>query len=177
MKQCEVCQKWADNGDKRCQNCGSPFKYDPRVNPFSETRIFLAILLIAVVGLIVSNAIPQQLPDPTECSRTNVRRFSKIADRYFKKTRNVLRSDMITSRELSKLISYKYEAEDIPVPVCLEPAKTELITYLGDVYYIALFSVWGDFQGATDRTESAGIRWDAFNAHLDGVKACLPNCP
>jgi hypothetical protein len=177
MKRCKECNKLADNGDKRCLRCGAPFEYDPRVTPFSETKISLALLTIIVVALIVSNAIPLTLPDPTECSRTSYRRFKRIAEDYYSKTKNVMRQEMITTSELSELMGYKREAQAMPVPPCLEPAKANLVEYLDDAYYTVLYVAWGYYQGAAFKTESAGAYWHALNTDLAQVKDCLPNCP
>ena len=81
------------------------------------------------------------------------------------------------TRELSELMSYKYEAQSLPVPDCLEPAKTELVAYLNQVYYVARYSMWMDYQSAAVSTQRAGYHWEALNAHLEEVKACIPNCP
>jgi len=177
MKRCEVCNKLADNGTKYCQKCGTAFKYDPKVTPFSETRIILGVLILAIVGLVISNAIPQPLPDPTQCSRTSYRRFRNIANDYYRESKNVLRAEMIMTRELSELRILKNEAEALPVPACLEPAKTALVEYLDDFYYIALFSVWGSFRASGAKMESAAGHWESLNAHLDLIDACAPNCP
>lgn len=177
MKRCKVCQKLADNGAKYCQKCGTEFEYDPKVTPFSESKILLGILMIALVSLIVFTSIPLKFPDPTECSRTSVNRFKRIAENYFQETKNVLRHEVIFTRELSALSVAKNEAGDIPVPACLEPAKSDLVSYLNEVYYIALYSKWGYYQGAATSTQNAGVYWDSMNNHLSEVKSCLPNCP
>ena len=177
MKRCKVCQKLADNGSKFCPKCGTAFEYDPKVTPFSETKIFLAILMIALVSLIVFKSIPLKFPDPTECSRTSVNRFKRIAENYFNETKNVLRQEVIFTKELSALSVAKNEAGDIPVPACLEPAKSDLVNYLHQVYYIGLYSKWGYYQGAAASTQKAGVYWDSMNNHLTEVKDCLPNCP
>jgi hypothetical protein len=177
MKRCKECNRLADNGTKRCQQCGTLFEYDPRVTPFSETKIFLGILMIAVIVLIVSNSIPLKLPETDECSRTNLNRFKRIAENYYKETKNVLRQEVIFTSELSQLRSYKNEADAIPVPSCLEPAKDNLVNYLDQVYYIGVYSVWGYYQGSAFSTEKAGIYWEAFNENLAEVEDCLPNCP
>jgi hypothetical protein len=177
MKRCKECNKLADNGAKRCQRCGTEFEYKRWRMLFSETRIILGILVIALVGWIVYNAVPLPLPDPTQCSETSVKRFERVANNYFTETRNILRSEILFTRELSMLRSYKNEAESIPVHPCLEPAKAELVEYLDDVYFIGLYSSWGAYQAAAYKTESAGAYWDSFNSELDAVKGCLPNCP
>jgi len=84
---------------------------------------------------------------------------------------------MIMTRELSELRILKNEAEALPVPACLEPAKTALAEYLDDFYYIALFSVWGSFRASGAKMESAAGHWESLNAHLDLIDACAPNCP
>ncbi len=177
MKRCEVCNKLADNGDRRCQKCGTEFKYDPRVTPFSESRIIFALLVIALVSWVVYNALPLKMPNPSECSRTSYRRFDRIANTYYGDTKRILRSDMLLSADLSELRAYRNKAEAVPVPVCLEPAKEDLISYLNEVYYIGVFSRWGAYRGAAYRTENAGIYWDAVVQHFAEVKDCLPDCP
>jgi hypothetical protein len=177
MKRCEVCNKLADNGAIRCQKCGTEFKYEPWRMFFSETRILFSIVIIALVGWIVYNAIPLPLPDPTQCSETSVKRFERLAESYYSETRNILRKEILFTTELSKLRSYKNEAESLPVHPCLEPAKAELVEYLDDVYFIGLYSSWGAYKAAAYKTESAGAYWDSFNAELDEVKQCLPDCP
>jgi hypothetical protein len=177
MKRCEICNKLTDNGTKYCQRCGTPFKYDPKVTPFSETRISLIVLVIALVSLIVYNNIPLTLPDPSECSRTSYNRFKRLANDYYDQTKNILRQEVIFTSELSTLASLKNEAKAIPVPQCLEPAKADLVAYLGDVYYMGLYSIWGAYQGAAYSTANAGENWASLDAHLAEVKECLPNCP
>jgi len=177
MKRCEVCNKLADNGNNRCQHCGTPFEYDSRVTPFSETRIILAIVMIALVSWIIYNAIPLKPPDPTKCSQTSYYRFKRIAKNYYKDSKNIFRQEVLFTSELSQLRSYKNDAESIPVPHCLEHAKADLVKYLDKVFYIGVYAVWGAYQSAADSTEKAGYYWEAFNAHLAEVKECLPNCP
>jgi len=177
MKRCKVCNKRTDNGTKYCQRCGTAFKYDPRVSPFSETKISLVILTIIAVVLIVTTSIPLKYPDPTECSRTSYTRFKRLAKNYYLVTKNVLRQEVLFTSELSELRRQRNDAETIAVPSCLEPAKADLVNYLDDVYYIALYSVWGYYRGAAVSTENAGFYWDSLNSNLDQVKECLPNCP
>lgn len=177
MKRCDVCNKLADNGAKRCQKCGTEFPYDPRVTPLSETRIILGLLVLALVGWIIYNNIPLTPPDPTECSRTSVDRFERIAENYFKESRNVLRKELLLTSELSKLRSFMNEAESIPVHPCLEPAKSDLVNYLEEVYFTGVYSVRFAYQGAAYRTEQAGYYWDAFNGKIDELKECAPDCP
>lgn len=177
MKQCSECHKWADNGAKRCRNCGAPFEYDPKVNPFSETRILLGILVVVVVAIIISSSRPLQLPDPTECSRTSYTRFRRIVDTYYKETRNILKSEILGTTEMSELMGYKNDAKSIPVPTCLEPAKAEFVEYLEEVYFIGMYSGRGAYQAATISTQKAGAYWESLNEELDVIKECVPNCP
>jgi hypothetical protein len=177
MKRCKECNKLADNGNKFCQYCGTAFEYDPKVTPFSERRIILGILIIVLVGVIVYKSIPLQYPDPTECSKTSYNRYKRIAENYYKETKNILREELLFTSELSELRSYKNDVESIPVPACLEPAKEDLVNYMNQVYYIGVYSMWGAYQGAAYKTENAGYYWEAFNAHLAEVKECLPDCP
>ena len=157
MKRCEVCKKLTDNGTRFCRRCGSPFEYDPKKSPFSETRIILSIVLIALVGWIIYTAIPLPLPNPSECSRTSYNRFNRIAEQYFRDSKNVLRSEVLFTSELSELRAYRNDAEDIAVPPCLESAKSDLVNYLDKVFYIGLYSMWGAYQAAAANTESAGV--------------------
>jgi len=177
MKRCKECNKLADNAEKYCQRCGTEFEYDRWKMLFSESRIFLVIVIITVLGLAIYNAIPSLPPDPAECSQTSVDRFERIAKNYYNETRNILRKELIRSKELSTLRSYKNEAEAIPVHPCLEPAKADLVDYLNEVYYIGVYSVGFAYRGAAYRTVRAGDYWDSLNAHLDEVRECLPNCP
>ncbi|MEA3326635.1 MAG: hypothetical protein U9R53_04925 [Chloroflexota bacterium] len=177
MKRCEVCDKLTDNDTRFCRRCGTAFEYDPKVTPFSETRIILAILLISFVGWVIYSAIPLPLPDPIECSQTSYRRFNRIANQYYRDSKNVLRSEVLFTSELSELRSYRNDAEAIAVPPCLESAKADLVNYLDKVFYIGLYSMWGAYQAAAANTESAGIYWASFNNHMNEVKECLPNCP
>ena len=176
MKRCQVCNKLTDNGAQRCPKCGSAFKYDPKVTPFSETRIFLAILAIAAVVLIVYSAIPVKLPDPQECSQTSVNRLRRIFNETYRQTKNTLKTEMITGVELSELMSLKLEAQDMPVPTCLEPAKTDMVEFLDDVYFTAMFSVRGAYMAATARVQSSAVHMENFYTHLKEVEACLPDC-
>jgi len=177
MKRCKECNRLADNGNKICQHCGTPFEYDPKVNPFSERRILLGLVVIVLVSWIVYSNIPLKYPDPTECSQTSYNRYKRIANNYFKETKNNLRHEVLTSAELSTLRSYRNEAESIPVPTCLEPAKEDLVNYLDQVFWIGVYAMWGYYEGSAYKTERAGYYWDAFNTHLDEVKECIPNCP
>ena len=177
MKRCEVCNKLADNGAKRCHKCGTEFPYDPRKTPFSETKIFLGLLILAVVGWLIYRSIPVPPPDPNACSRASINSFQKIGEKFYRDSRNVLRSEILFTPELSQLRSYKNQAEDIPVHPCLEPAKADLVEYLDEVYYIGVYSSRGGYQGAAYRTAQAGYYWEAFNAKIDALKECTPNCP
>jgi hypothetical protein len=177
MKRCKQCNKLADNAEKYCQRCGTEFEYDRWRMFFSETRIFLMIVILSLLGLAIYNAIPLLPPDPAECSQTSVNRFERIANNYYKETRNILRKEMLLSKELSTLRSLKNQADAIPVHPCLEPAKADLVDYLNEVYYIGVFSTGFAYQGAASRTERAGYYWDSLNTHLDELEACLPNCP
>ena len=57
MKRCKVCNRLTDNGDKHCPKCGSPFPYDPKVSPYSETKIALIVLVLAVLAVVLVNAV------------------------------------------------------------------------------------------------------------------------
>ena len=177
MKRCDVCNKLADNGARRCQRCGTEFPHDPRKFRFSETRILLGFLILALAGWIIYRSIPVPPPDPKECSRASVNSFEKIGEAYYRESRNVLRSEILYTSELSQLRALKNEAEDIPVHPCLEPAKVDLVEYLDEVYYIGYYSSRGAYQGAAYRTAQAGYYWDAFNAKIDELKECVPDCP
>lgn len=177
MKRCEVCNKLADNGAKRCQRCGTEFPFDPRKTPFSETRIIIGLLMLALVGWIIYTNIPLTPPDPSECSQTSVNRFERIAENYYRESRNVIRKELLFTSELSKLRSFKNEAEAIPVPPCLEPAKADLVDYLEEVYYIGVYSVRFAYQGAAYRTEQAGVYWESLKQNIAQIRECLPNCP
>jgi len=177
MKRCEVCDKLADNGAKRCQRCGTEFPYEPRKMLFSESRIILGLLILVLVGWLIYRSIPVPPPDPNECSMASVNSFEKIGEQYFRDSRNILRSEILYTQELSQLRAYKNEAEAIPVHPCLEPAKIELVNYLEDVYYIGFYSSRGAYQGAAYKTEQAGYYWESFNAQIDELKECLPDCP
>jgi hypothetical protein len=176
MKRCKVCHKITDNGTKRCQKCGTAFEYDPRVTPFSETKIILAFLAITVVVLIIYNAIPPKLPDPTECSQTSVDRLRRIFKTNLRETKLILKSEMLTGFDLSELMSYKLAAEDLPVPSCLEPAKAEMVGFFEDVYFTAMFSVRGGYRAASDRVQRSAVHMESFYAHLEEIETCLPNC-
>lgn len=177
MKRCEVCNKLADNGAKRCSKCGTEFEYDPKKMLFSETRIILGLLFLTFVGWIIYRSVPVPPLDPNECSLVSVKSFERIGEKYYRDSRNVLRSEILYTSELSELRSYKNEAEAIEVHPCLQPAKTDLVEYLDEVYYIGVYSSRGAYQGAAYRTEQAGYYWDSFNAKIDELKECVPNCP
>ena len=176
MKRCKVCNNLTDNGDKRCPKCGSPFKYDPKVSPYSETKIALVILFLAAVGFIVARSIPPQLPDPSVCSRTSYSRFKRIVTRSHNEIMYILAENYISSRNLSEIMLKKREAEALAVPACLEPAKEDFVNYLDALYYTAVPSAWGAYEYATLYAESAAGYLDALQADLDKVKACLPDC-
>jgi hypothetical protein len=176
MKRCKVCNKLTDNGDKRCPKCGSPFEFNPKVSPFSETKIPLVVLALAAVALIISRPIPLQLPDPAVCSRTSYNRFKNIVVRSHNQTLNILAENYISSRNLSEIMQYKREAQAMAVPACLETAKADFVNYLDALYYTAVPSAWEAYEYATMYAESAAKYLDLLRADLDKVKACLPNC-
>lgn len=177
MKRCKECGKLTDNGDQRCPNCGSPFPYDPRVSPFSETKILLVVLLIGLVAWRVIEALPLQPPDPTTCSRTSYNRFKTIVVHAHNDVMNILAENYISSTHLSKIMVLKRDAEALPVPACLEPAKSDFVNYLNALYYTAVFSAWDGYETATLQAENAAGYLQSLNAHLDEVNACLPDCP
>ena len=177
MKRCEVCNQLTDNGDQRCPRCGSPFPYNPRVTPFSETKIILAVVLIALVAWRVYEALPLLPPDPAVCSQTSYNRFKKIVVHAHTDATNILAENYISSTNLSRIMALKREAEALPVPACLEPAKVDYVAYMDALYYSAVLSAWDGYESATLYVESAANYLNALNAHLDEVKACLPDCP
>ena len=176
MKRCTVCNRLTDNGDKRCPRCGSPFKYDPRKSPYSETKIALVILFLAAIGLIVARSIPPQLPDPSVCSRTSYTRFKRIVARSHNEIMYILAENYISSKHLSAIIIKKQAAQALAVPACLEPAKEDYVNYLDALYYTAVPSAWGAYEYAALYAESAAGYLDLLQADLDEVKACLPDC-
>lgn len=177
MKRCTVCSKLTDNGDQRCPNCGSPFPYNPRVSPFSETKIFLIVVLIALVAWRVYESLPLLPPDPAVCSQTSYNRFKKIVVHAHTDATNILAENYISSKHLSEIIQLKREAEALPVPTCLEPARSDFVNYLNALYYTAVMSAWDGYEYATLYAESAASYLKSLNANLDAVKACLPDCP
>lgn len=176
MKRCKVCKKLTDNGDKRCPKCGSAFEYDPRVSPFSETKIALVIIFLAAVGLIIARSLPLPLPDPSVCSRTSYVRFKRIVARSHNDIMYILAENYISSKHLSEIMQKKRAAEAMAVPACLEPAKEDYIDYLNALYYTAVPSAWGAYEYAAMYAESAAGYLDALQADLAKVKACLPDC-
>lgn len=177
MKRCTVCNRLTDNGDERCPRCGSPFKYDPKVSPYSETKIALIILMLALVALIVYKSLPMPLPDPAECSRTSVQRFTRIVAKSHRDTLNILAENYISSKNLSEIMINKRAAQNLAVPACLEPAKANYVSYLNALYWTAVPSAWGAYEYAAMYAQSAAAYLDALQADLDAVKACLPDCP
>ena len=177
MKRCKVCKRLTDNGDERCPKCGTPFEYDPKVSPFSETRIALIVLALAVAAFIVYQSLPVPLPDPAECSRTSVRRFTRIVAKSHRDTLNILAENYISSKHLSEIMKNKRAAEALAVPACLETAKAHYAGYLNALYRTAVPSAWGAYEYATMYAESAAKYLDALQADLDAVRACLPGCP
>jgi hypothetical protein len=176
MKRCEVCKKLTDNGDKHCPKCGSPFKYDPKVSPFSETKIGMAILFLVAVWFFIARSLPPQLPDPSVCSRTSYSRFNRIFINYHNEIMTILAENYISSKDLSEIIMKRKEAEAMPVPVCLESAKEDLVNYLNALYYTAIPAAWDAYDSAAVYAESAAGYLDLLQADLDKVKACLPDC-
>jgi len=176
MKRCKVCNRLTDNGDKRCPKCGSPFEYDPKVSPYSETKIALVILVLAAVGFFIARSIPLPLPDPSVCSRTSYSRFKRIVARSHNEVMFILNENYISSRNLSKIMLKKRAAEALAVPACLEAAKEDFVHYLDALYYTAVPSAWGAYEYAALYAESAAGYLDALQADLDKVKACLPDC-
>jgi hypothetical protein len=176
MKRCKVCNRLTDNGDKRCLKCGTPFEYDPKVSPYSETKIALVILFLAAIGFIVARSIPMQLPDPSVCSRKSYARFERIVARYHQDVTNILAENYISSKHLSAIMLKKRAAQELAVPACLEPAKEDFVNYLNALYYTAVPSAWGAYEYAALYAESAASYLDLLQADLDKVKACLPNC-
>ena len=77
----------------------------------------------------------------------------------------------------SDFASMQPDAEALPVPACLEPAKVDYVAYMDALYYSAVLSAWDGYESATLYVESAANYLNALNAHLDEVKACLPDCP
>lgn len=156
---------------------GSPFAYDPKVSPFSETKIALIILALALVALIVYKSLPVPLPDPTVCSRTSYNRFKRIVVLSHRDTLNILAENYISSKQLSKIMQNKRAAEALAVPACLEDAKANYVSYLNALYYTAVPSAWRAYEYAAMYAQSAAAYLDALRADLDAVKACLPDCP
>lgn len=176
MKRCKVCNRLTDNGDKRCPKCGSPFAYDPKRSPYSETKIALIIVFLAAIGLIVARSLPVRLPDPTTCSRTSYTRFKRIVARSHNEIMYILAENYISSKHLSAIMINKRDAETLAVPACLEPAKADYVNYLNALYYTAVPSAWGAYEYAAMYAERAAAYLDALQADLDVVKACLPDC-
>ena len=176
MKRCKICNKLTDNGDKHCPKCGSAFEYDPRKSPFSETRIGLAILILAAVWFFVARSIPPQMPDPSVCSRTSYSRFKRIVINSHNKITTILAENYISSKNLSEIMLEKRAAEALAVPACLEPAKEDFVDYLNALYYTAVPSAWGAYEYATVYAESAAGYLGSLQADLDQVRQCLPDC-
>jgi hypothetical protein len=176
MKRCKVCNRLTDNGDKRCPKCGTPFPYDPKVTPFSETRIALVVIALVLAGLFIYQSLPIPLPDPTVCSRTSYNRFKRIVVRSHRDTLNILAENYISSSHLSSIMKNKRASETIAVPACLEKAKKDYISYLDALYYTAVLSAWDGYEYAATTVESAAGYLDALQADLEEVKACLPEC-
>ena len=146
MKRCKVCKKLTDNGDKRCPKCGSAFEYDPRVSPFSETKIALVISLRAVVRFFFPSSFPLPVPDPSVCSRTSYVRFKRIVARTHNDIMYILAENYISSKHLSEIMQKKRAAEAMADPACLEPAKEDYIDYLNALHYTAVPSAWGAYE-------------------------------
>ena len=134
------------------------------------------IVFLAVVGFIVARSLPLQLPDPSECSQTSYTRFKRIVVRAHNDALNILAENYISSKSLSEIMQQKRAAQALAVPVCLEPARADLVSYLDALYYTAVPSAWGAYEYAAMYAESAAGYLNALQVDLDNVKACLPNC-
>jgi hypothetical protein len=150
--------------------------YDPKKSPFSETKIGLAILFLALIGFFVARSLPLPLPDPSVCSRTSYSRFKNIVARSHNEVMYILAENYISSKSLSEIMLKKRAAEALAVPVCLEPAREDFVKYLNALYYTAVPSAWGAYDSATLYAESAAGYLDSLQADLDKVNACLPDC-
>lgn len=177
MKRCTECGRLTDNGDKRCPRCGSPFPYNIWNSIFSETRILVFLLLLGLIAWRVYEAQPLLPPDPDVCSRTSYNRFKKIVVHAHTEVTDILAENYISSSHLSEIVQLKRDAETLPVPACLEPAKADFVNYLDSLYYTAVMSAWDGYEYAALYAETAANYLQSLNAKMDAVKACLPNCP
>jgi hypothetical protein len=177
MKRCKVCNRLTDNGDMRCPKCGSPYPYDPKVTPFSETKIALAVIFLVAVGLLVARALPVKMPDSPECTRVSVNRFKRIVARSHNEIMFILAENYISSKHLSTIIQTKRAAEEMVVPACLEAAKADYVSYLDALYWTAMPSAWGAYEYAAYYAEQAVGYMKAIQEDLKEVKECLPDCP
>lgn len=177
MKRCKECGRLTDNGDKRCPRCGSPFPYNIWNSIFSETRILVFLMLLGLIAWRVYEAQPLLPPDPAVCSRTSYNRFKKIVVHAHTEVTDILAENYISSSHLSEIVQLKRDAETLPVPACLEPAKADFVNYLDSLYYTAVMSAWDGYEYAALYAETAANYLQSLNAKMDAVKACLPNCP
>ncbi|MEA4958693.1 MAG: hypothetical protein VB029_03175 [Anaerolineaceae bacterium] len=177
MKRCSECSLLADNGDKHCPTCGTPFPYDPKVTPYSETKLLIIVVVLALAAVVYFKVRPLPLPDPTTCSRTSLNRFEAIVYHNHQKAMTILAENYISSKHLSSLMLVRRQADALAVPACLETAKQYYVDYLESIYYTAALSASWGFEPATLAAESASNSMDALKAQFDLVSRCLPNCP
>lgn len=176
MKRCPECQSLTENGDKHCQKCGAPFPYDPKISPYSETKIAIILILCAVIAVVILKSRPMALPDPSTCSLTSYNRFRSIIVQSHQDAMNILAENYISSKELSEIMQLKRTAEGIEVPACLETSKQLFVDYLNELYYTAVLSAWGAYEAGTVRVQNAASLIDQLNLSLAEVRDCLPDC-
>lgn len=80
-------------------------------------------------------------------------------------------------RPVAELQQILMDTQDVPVPICMQTAKEELVNYMGMV--IRAFLAYGakEPEGTVrDLIEQSNGHYDKFNTEMDAVQQCAPYC-
>jgi hypothetical protein len=80
-------------------------------------------------------------------------------------------------RPVAELQQILMDTQDVVVPACMKPAKTELIDYMGTV--IHAFQAFGTQEtdaAVRDLINASERHYDNFTAELEAINACAPFC-
>ena len=135
-----------------------------------------ALITAAVAGVYAWTYLfnPCELEAVTDASAFLVSQL-KTYDAQYQFTTSVYRSGL--DAPVDKLQQIYMDTQAMSVPVCMHPAKDELLSYMSTV--IRAFQAFGAGEADTivsDLVDLSYVHYDNFRSELEAVNKCAPYC-
>ena len=148
-------------------------------SPVQTSRRFLwpAVALILILIFAFGAYTFQRSCDVNEVKEASARliRQRNSYDHSYQFATSVSPTAIV--RPVAELQQILMDTQDIPVPVCMQTAKEELVNYMGIVIHAFLaFGAQEPESAVRDLIEQSNAHYNNFDREMDAVHQCAPYC-